>query len=55
MNTYLSHTGEHRLFLFYLMFVAGITLLTGLLIPETRDLDLDRPDTGRLSNSSAAT
>ena len=40
--------------LLYLMFVAGITLLTGLLIPETRELDLDRPDTGRLSNAPSA-
>jgi hypothetical protein len=32
-----------------------ITLLTGLLIPETRALDLDRPDIERLSNSSVAT
>ena len=50
MNTYLSQIGEHRLFLVYLMAVSGITLLTGLLIPETRKLELDRPDTGRLSN-----
>lgn len=54
VNTYLSQTGEHRLFLFYLMFVAGITFITGLLIPETRDLELDRPNTGRLANSPAS-
>ncbi|SEL71364.1 MFS transporter, MHS family, alpha-ketoglutarate permease [Bosea lupini] len=50
VNTYLSQAGEQRLFLVYLMVVSGITLITGLLIPETRTLDLDRPDTGRLSN-----
>lgn len=31
------------------MAVSGITLLTAILMPQTRDLDLDRPDTGRLS------
>lgn len=50
VNTYLSQAGEHRLFLVYLMVVSGITLITGLLIPETRTLELDRPDTGRLSS-----
>lgn len=50
VNTYLSQAGEQRLFLVYLMVVSGITLITGLLIPETRTLDLDRPDTGQLSN-----
>ena len=49
VNTYLSQIGEHRMFLIYLMVVSGITLVTGLLIPETRELELDRPDTGRLS------
>lgn len=50
VNTYLSQTGHHQWFLFYLMGVAGITLLTGLLIPETKDLALDRRDTGLLRN-----
>lgn len=47
VNTYLSQTGHHQWFLYYLMAVAGITLLTGLL-PETKYLELDRPDTGML-------
>ena len=50
INTWLSTQGHHDWFLIYLMVVAGITLATGLLIPETRDLRLNRPDTGRLSN-----
>ncbi|WP_140846589.1 MFS transporter [Paracoccus sp. FO-3] len=49
VNTYLSQQGHHGWFLYYLMAVSGITLLTAILMPETRDLDLDRPDTGRLS------
>ncbi|MGO4668143.1 MFS transporter [Bosea sp. 2RAB26] len=51
VNTYLAQQGQHSLFLVYLMVVSAITLLTGFLIPETRHLDLDRPDTGRLANS----
>lgn len=51
VNTYLAQQGLQRWFLVYLMAVAGITLITAILIPETKDLDLDRPDTGRLSNS----
>lgn len=39
VNTYLSQIA-----------VAGITLITGLLIPETKNLRLNRPDTGHLSN-----
>lgn len=50
VNTYLSQIGRHEWFLIYLMAVAGITLITGLLIPETKNLRLNRPDTGHLSN-----
>ncbi|QCI67667.1 MFS transporter [Phreatobacter stygius] len=50
VNTYLAQQGQHKLFLVYLMVVSGMTLLTGLLVPETRRLELDRPNTGRLSN-----
>lgn len=50
VSTYLSQIGFQKWFLLYLMSVSAITLLTGLMIPETKNLDLDRPDTGRLSN-----
>lgn len=50
VNTYLSQIGQHKWFLVYLIAVSGITLLTGLLIPETKYLELDRADTGRLSD-----
>lgn len=50
VNTYLSQIGRHEWFLIYLIAVAGITLITGLLIPETKNLRLNRPDTGHLSN-----
>lgn len=50
VNTYLSQIGRHEWFLIYLVAVAGITLITGLLIPETKNLRLNRPDTGHLSN-----
>ena len=50
VNTYLSQIGRHEWFLIYLMAVAGITLITGVLIPETKNLRLNRPDTGHLSN-----
>lgn len=50
VNTYLSQIGRHEWFLIYLMAVAGITLITGLLIPETKNLRLNRSDTGHLSN-----
>ena len=50
VNTYLSQIGRHEWFLFYLVAVAGVTLITGILIPETKDLRLNRPDTGHLSN-----
>lgn len=49
VNTYLSQQGHHGWFLYYLMAVSAITLLTAILMPETKNLDLDRPDTGRLS------
>lgn len=52
VNTYLSQTGHHQWFLFYLIGVTGITLITGLLIPETKSLELDRSDTGLLRNDS---
>jgi MHS family alpha-ketoglutarate permease-like MFS transporter len=48
VNTLFSQNGQHHLFLVYLMVVAGITLATALLMPETRLLKLDREDTGRL-------
>ena len=51
VNTYLSQTGHHQWFLYYLMAVASITLLTGLLVPETKHLELDRADTGFLKNN----
>jgi len=51
INTYLSQSGLQKWFLIYLIGVSGITLLTALFMPETKDLDLDRDDTGRLSNS----
>ena len=50
VNTYLSKSGHHGWFLAYLMAVAGITLVTGLLIPETKNLRLNRADTGHLAN-----
>lgn len=50
VNTYLSQIGRHEWFLIYLVAVAGITLITRLLIPETKNLRLNRPDTGHLSN-----
>lgn len=51
INTALAQQGYHRWFLYYLMAVAAITLITAIAIPETRHLDLDRPDTGRLANN----
>lgn len=50
VNTDLSRIGERRLFLVDLIAVSGLRLVAGLLIPETRTVELDRPATGRLSN-----
>lgn len=52
VNTYLFKAGHHSWFLYYLVAVSSVTFLTGLLIPETRDLALDRADTGLLRNGS---
>lgn len=48
VNTYLSQHGYHNGFLYYLMAITGLTLITAILIPETKNLDLDREDTGLL-------
>lgn len=42
LNTYFASSGMQDLFIWYLMGIAAITLVTGLLAPETRDYDLDR-------------
>jgi len=51
VNTYLAQVGHHQWFLVYLIAVSAITLVTAVFMPETKDLELDRPDTGRLSNT----
>lgn len=47
VNTLFAQNGQHHLFLVYLMVVAGITLLTAILMPETKNVRLDRADTGK--------
>lgn len=42
LNTWFASNDLQDAFIWYLMGVAGITLLTGLLAPETRDWRLDR-------------
>jgi MHS family alpha-ketoglutarate permease-like MFS transporter len=44
INTFLAQSGQHNLFLVYLMVVSGITLLTAFLMPETKNVDLTRRD-----------
>ncbi|CAM4056170.1 hypothetical protein [Janibacter anophelis] len=42
LNTYFSSGGQRDLFLWYLIAVVAITLVTGVLTKETKDVDLDR-------------
>lgn len=50
INTFLAESGQHNLFLVYLMVVSGITLLTAFLMPETKNIDLTRRDDVAVSN-----
>ena len=40
LNTWLSKEGYGHLFPYYLVAMAAVTLLTGALMKETKDLDL---------------
>lgn len=42
LNTYFSSNDQRHLFLWYLVAVVALTLVTGILTKETRDVDLDR-------------